>query len=154
MRDMRIKTHRGRTISIPALLALFIGLTSMTAVAQSAYTPAKGSAERKAITDALRVPIEKKLKQNVVFKIDHLKIQDDWAFMLGAPRKTNGGQLDYSQSEYAEARRQGMFDDNIMALLQKVKGQWRVVQYIIGATDVAYLDWDEKYRAPSGIFPQ
>jgi hypothetical protein len=149
-----MKTHWTKTISIPALLALFIGLTSLTAVAQSAYTPVKGSVERKAITDALRVPVEKKLKQSVVFKIDHLKVQGDWAFMLGAPRKADGGQIDYSQTPYAEAKRQGMFDDNIMALFHKVRGKWQVVQYVLGATDVAYIGWDEKYRAPSAIFPE
>ena len=144
-----------KTISIPALLALFIALTSLTAAAQSAaYTPEKGSAERKAITDALRVPVGKMVKQSVVFKIDHLKVQDDWAFMLGAPRKSDGGQIDYSKTKYAEAKRHGMFDDNIMALLQKVKGKWRVVHYTIGATDVAYIGWDAKYHAPAGIFPE
>lgn len=145
--------HWTKKISILAS-ALLMALTSLTAVAQSAaYTPGKASAERKAIANALRVPVEKKVKQSVVFKIDHLKVQDGWAFLLGAPRRTDGGQIDYSQTEYAEAKREGMFDDNIMALLHKVNGKWQVVEYIIGATDVAYIGWDEKYHAPSAIFP-
>jgi hypothetical protein len=149
-----MKKHATKTILILSLSVLFTALTSLTAVAQTAaYTPEKGSAERKAISDALRVPVEKKLKQSVVFKIDHLKVKDGWAFMLGTPRKTDGGQIDYSQTIYAEAKREGMFDDNIMALLHKVKGRWRVVQYVIGATDVAYIGWDKKYGAPSAIFP-
>src|SRR5687768_6947261 len=123
-----------------------------TSVAQ--YTPEKGSVERKAITDALRVPVEKKLKHRVVFNIDHLKVQDDWAFMLGAPRKPDGGELDYSKTSYAKAVALGMFDDGISALLHKVKGRWRVVKYVIGATDVVYVEWDKQYRAPSGIFQQ
>jgi hypothetical protein len=126
-------------------------LCASTGVAQ--YTPEKGSVERKAITDALRVPVEKKLKQSVVFNIDHLKVQDDWAFMLGAPRKPGGGRLDYRKTAYAEAEREGMFDDNISALLHKVRGRWTVVKYVLGATDVPYIGWDEQYRAPSGIFP-
>ena len=127
-------------------------LCASTTVAQ--YTPEKGSAERKAITDALRVPVEKKLKQSVVFNIDHLKVQEDWAFLYGAPRRPNGGKVDYSKTSYAEAQRLGMFDDNISALLHKVRGRWTVVKYVIGATDVPYIGWDEKYGAPSGIFPQ
>ena len=126
-------------------------LCASTAVAQ--YTPEKGSAERKAITDALRVPVEKKVKQSVVFNIDHLKVQNDWAFMLGAPRRPGGGRLNYSKTAYAEAERLGMFDDNICALLHKVRGRWTVVKYVLGATDVPYIGWDEQYRAPSGIFP-
>lgn len=126
-------------------------LCASTTVAQ--YTPEKGSVERKAITDTLRVPVEKKLKQRVVFNIDHLKVEDGWAFMFGAPRKPGGGRLDYSKTAYAEAEAAGMFDDNISALLHKVRGRWTVVKYVIGATDVVYLDWDKQYHAPSGIFP-
>ena len=134
------------------VLSLFSTLLcASTALAQ--YTPEKGSEERKAIADALRVPIEKKLKQSVVFNIDHLKVEDDWAFMLGAPRKPGGGRLDYSKTIYAEAQAAGMFDDNICALLHKVRGRWTVVKYVLGATDVPYIGWDEQYRAPSGIFP-
>lgn len=127
-------------------------LCASTALAQ--YTPEKGSVERKAITDALRVPVEKKLKQSVVFNIDHLKVQDDWAFLLGAPRRPNGAKPDYSKTSYAKAVSLGMFDDGISALLHKVKGRWRVVKYVIGATDVVYVEWDKQYRAPSGIFQQ
>jgi hypothetical protein len=148
-----------KTTNSISQFGLFLGLSffatllcTSTAVAQ--YTPEKGSVERKAITDALRVPVEKKLKQSVVFNIDHLKVQDDWAFMLGAPRKPGGGRLDYSKTSYAEAERLGMFDDNICALLHKVRGRWRVVRYVIGATDVPYIEWDKQFHAPSGIFPQ
>jgi len=37
--------------------------------------------------------------------------------------------------------------------LHKAGGQWRVVQYVIGATDVAYLGWDRRFHAPAAIFP-
>ena len=135
------------------VLSLFSTLIcASTTVAQ--HTPEKGSVERKAITDALRVPVEKKLKQSVVFNIDHLKVQDDWALLLGAPRKPNGDTIDYSKTSYAEQHRLGMFDDNISALMHKVRGRWTVVKYVIGATDVSYIGWDEKYGAPSGIFPR
>ena len=136
------------------LVLSFFSTLLCASITVAQHTPEKGSAERKAITDALRVPVEKKLKQSVVFNIDHLMVQDDWALLLGAPRKPNGDMIDYSRTVYAEAKRQGMFDDNISALLRKVRGRWTVVKYVIGATDVVYLDWDKRYRAPSGIFPQ
>jgi hypothetical protein len=140
-----------------AVASLFVLITLLVAPASSAqsraYTPDKGSAERKAITDALRVPVEKKLKQEVIFKIDHLKVQNGWAFLMGTPRRPDGGQIDYRYTPYAEAQKAGAFDDGVMALLHKVGGQWRVVQYVIGATDVAYLGWDRKFRAPLAIFP-
>jgi len=130
------------------------GLTRESSAARSApYTPAKGSAERKAILDALRVPVEKQLKQPVIFNVDHFQVMNGWAFLLGAPRRPDGGKVDYSGTVYERAVEGGAFDDGIVALLHLTGGKWRVVNQIIGATDVPYLDWDRKYRAPRAIFP-
>jgi hypothetical protein len=120
---------------------------------QTSYTPEKGSAERKAIVDALRVPIEKRLKQPVIFKIDHLKVQNGWAFMLGSPQKSDGSAIDYHGTVYQEAIDAGAFDDGVVALLHNVNGKWKVIQYVIGATDVPYVDWDKTFKAPRAIFP-
>ena len=146
-----------RNLEPVVVASLCILITLLVAPALSAqskpYTPDKGSAERKAITDALRVPVERKLKQEVIFKIDHLKAQNNWAFLMGTPRRPDGGPIDYRNTAYAEAQKAGAFDDGVMALLHKVGGQWRVVQYVVGATDVAYLGWDRKFHAPAAIFP-
>ncbi len=119
---------------------------------QGPYTPERGSQERKAILDALRIPVEKELKASVIFKIDHFKVQGNWAFLTGAPQRPNGSALNYRGTIYQEAVDAGAFDDGIVALLRKVNGKWRVVQYVIGATDVTYVDWDKEYKAPKGIF--
>jgi hypothetical protein len=115
-------------------------------------TPAPGTAERKAIADALRVPVEKKLKKSVVFKIDHLKVQDGWAFLRGVPQRPDGKPMDYSDTSYRRPKELGMFDDQISALLRKQGAAWVVITYNIGATDVVYLDWAEKHKAPPSIF--
>jgi len=116
------------------------------------YTPERGSPERKAIVDALRIPVKRQLKQDLIFKIDHLKVERGWAFLLGVPQRPDGSTIDYTGTVYHEAVDAGAFDDGIVALLRNVSGKWRVVQYVIGATDVPYVDWDTKYRAPRGIF--
>ena len=124
------------------------------ALAQSRpYTPDKGSPERKAITDALRLPVQKKLKQDVIFKIDHLMVQNGWAFLVATPQRADGGAIDYRDTPYADAYNAGAFDNGVVALLHKVGGQWRVTQYVIGATDVPYVDWDKRFHAPKAIFP-
>ena len=125
-----------------------------TGTAAVPHVPEKGSVERKAIVDALRAPIEKTLKQPVIFKIDHLKAQNGWAFLTGRPQSPDGSAIDYTGTVYQDAVDSGAFDDGIVALLRKVKGKWTVVQYVIGATDVPYVDWDKKYRAPKGVFIQ
>ncbi|MBA3514025.1 MAG: hypothetical protein H0T77_06600 [Pyrinomonadaceae bacterium] len=116
------------------------------------HVPEKGSMERKAIADALRAPVEKQLKQPVIFKIDNLKVQNNWAFLSGRPQNPEGSAIDYTNTVYQDAVDAGAFDDGIVALLRKVNGKWTVIQYVIGATDVPYVDWVKKYRAPKGIF--
>ena len=143
-----------KPVAVASLVVLMTLLVAPAISAQSRpYTPDKGSAERKAISDAVRVPVGKKLKQEVIFKIDHLKAQSGWAFLMGTPRRPDGGPIDYRNTAFAEAQKAGAFDDGVMALLHKVGGQWRVVQYVIGATDVAYLGWDRRFHAPAAIFP-
>ena len=144
-----IKTQRF-TVQTFCCLFSIIALCSFT-FAQT-YTPKSGSVERKALMDALRVPVEKELGKKVAFKIDHLKVQGDWAFMRGIPQQVNGKAMDYRDSPYQEAIKEGMFDDGICALLKKQDGEWTVVIYQIGATDVPWVGWDEEYKAPAAIF--
>ena len=134
-----------------SVLALVI-VAAAGAAAQEAHTPAPGSAERRGIADALRAPVEKELRQKVVFKIDHLKAGGDWAFLRGVPQRAGGGKVDYSATPYRQRIEDGVFDDWICALLRKRAGKWQVVKYVIGATDVVYEGWDEEYGAPSSIF--
>lgn len=134
-------------------LLFAILLLSATVMAQSGpYTPKAGSAERKAIMDALRVPVVKRLLKPVVFKVDHLKVQGGWAFMKGVPQQPNGKPMDYRGTGYERAQKDGIFDDWICALLRKQGTKWQVVEFVIGATDVVYIGWDEKHKAPPAIF--
>ena len=138
-----------RVLSILIMLSAAINAAS----AQSAHTPEKGSPERKAILDALRVPVERELKQKVVFVADHFSVQGTWAFVSGTPQNSNGGEPDYSKTKYADQYDTGAFDNNFFALLRKTGGKWKVTHYLIGCTDVCYLDWWRRYKAPKAIFP-
>ena len=126
---------------------------SSVAAAQSAYTPEKGSPERKAILDALRVPVERDLKQKIVFVMDSFKVQGNFAFVGGTPQNASGGDPDYARTKYADQFDTGAFDNNFFALLKKTAGKWRVTNYAIGCTDVCYADWWRRFRAPKAVFP-
>ena len=135
-------------------LGAFILLAAATAAsAQSAYTPEKGSPERKVILDAFRVPVERDLKQKVIFVIDNFKVQGSWAFVSGTPQNANGGDPDYSRTQYADQLDSGAFDNNFFAILKKTAGKWKVINYAIGCTDVCYADWWRRFKAPKAIFP-
>ncbi len=116
------------------------------------YTPERGSPERKAILDVLRVPVAKQLKQPIIFRIDHLKVQKGFAFVRAYPQKPDGSAIDYTGTVYQEAIDAGAFDEGVIALLKNANGKWRVMQYVLGATDVPWVDWDKKYKAPKAIF--
>src|SRR5215213_5297693 len=79
-----------------SLLGLFCTLTIASAASgQIAYTPEKGSPERKAIMDALRIPVERELKQKIVFVADDFRVQGTWAFVGGRPQNPAGGEPNY-----------------------------------------------------------
>jgi hypothetical protein len=116
------------------------------------FTPAKDSAERTAIMDALRVPIGKELKQEVIFTVDKLKVQGDWAFFSGQPKSKNGGEPDWKITKYQEFKNSGDFEEGLYALLKNTGGKWEVVKYMMNCHDVCYLGWDKEYKAPKAIF--
>ncbi len=131
------------------LLAALAAIAS----AQAVHTPERGSAERTAILNTLRVPVERELKQKIAFNLDHFRVAGTWAFLGGEPQTPTGRQPNYRGTPYQEAKDADMFDNNIFALLRKTGGKWRVVAYAIGCTDVCYADWWRRYKAPKAVFP-
>jgi len=103
--------------------------------------------------DALRVPVERELKQKIIFAADDFRVSGNWAFLGGTPQTPTGDRPDYSRTIHVGAQQAGAFDNNIFALLRKTGSQWKVVKYMIGCTDVCYLDWAKRYKAPKAIFP-
>jgi hypothetical protein len=138
------------TISSPPSVA-----TTASALAPDTqfHAPKKGSPEYKAILDALRVPVEQELQQEVLFVVEGIKVQDGYAFMQGRPVQPDGAPIDYSRTVYQEAVQAGAFDDAIFALLRWTDGSWKVLAYDIGATDVSWAPWASDYGAPETIFP-
>jgi hypothetical protein len=127
-------------------------IVAATAIsAQAVYTPESGSAERKAILAALRVPIERDFKQKIVFVVDTFNSNGSWAYIGGYPQKPGGGNPDLAGTKFAE--HEGAYDNNFFGLLRKTGGKWRVVKYAVGCTDVCWLDWVGRHRAPRSIFP-
>lgn len=130
------------------LLALALLIASPT---PAAVRPRRS--ELRKILNALRAPVEKELKPPVLFKVDHIRTHDGWAFMTGVPQRPGGKAVDYRRTRYAQQVKDGAFDDWICALLRKRNGRWAVVRYAIGATDVVWDGWDREHKAPRAIFP-
>lgn len=136
------------------LAVLTVLLAAAPAAGQSrTVTPERGSALRRDLMDALRVPVQRELGKPVIFEVTVLRVRDGWAFMQGMPRAPGGGELDYRGTPYQEDIEAGVFDDGICALLRLRNGRWTVVTHSIGATDVPWVEWAEHYGAPASIFP-
>ena len=135
----------------PLLLLALCLLTS--ALGQEVHTPSKDSAERKAVLNALRVPVERELKKKTIFEIQTLNVEGNWAFLDGIPKKGDGSAMDYRNTIYQQAIKEGIFGNGVVALLKKSGASWRVVKYVIGPTDVPYVTWWKDYKAPKTIFP-
>ena len=111
------------TILPIALLPLAILLSSPTgggahserpraAQADSAYTPARGGAERKAIMDAMRAHRRRFDSRPVTFVVSHLRVQRGWAWLAVQPQSPDG------RSRY----------EGEEALLRRRNGRWAVAE--------------------------
>lgn len=135
---------------LPVMILLITAFVAVVS-AQAVYTPKADSAERKAILAALRVPVEKDFKQKIVFVVDTLNSNGNWAYIGGTPQKPGGGNPDLAGTKFAEY--EDAYDHNFFGLLRKTSGKWRVVTYAIGCTDVCFADWATTHKAPKAIFP-
>ena len=133
------------------LVTGFLMLVAFPAHSQRVYTPPTGSAERKAILDLLRVPCEQDLKQKVIFKVDLLKVADNFAAARVTPLQPNGSPINYRKTKYREAVEQDVFDSGGEALLQRKNGTWRLLKWRFGGTDTELIDWIKNYGAPAAI---
>jgi hypothetical protein len=45
-----------------------------------------------------------------------------------------------------------MFSGLVLALLRRQGGSWTVAEYVVGPTDVAWIEWAKKYKLPNDLF--
>src|SRR5688500_18863587 len=82
-------------VSFVTICVTLLVLSPVRSDAQEAYTPATGSDQRKELLDLIRGPIERDLKQKVIFKVERLKVIGDWAAARFVPLEPGGGAIDY-----------------------------------------------------------
>jgi hypothetical protein len=139
-------------ISLVMAVLLVLWVCGSGLAAEGGYTPKPGSPERKQISGELRKVVESELKKPVRIRIDALKVRNGWAFLRGVLLDKSGKPMDYRGTPYQESIEAGTFDDWLCALLHNEGNRWQVVAHAIGATDVPFADWAERYHAPPGIF--
>jgi len=113
-----------------------------------------GDPQRRLLLDTLRETIADDLGQPVQFMVDTLRAEPrNWAFFAGSIQQPDGRPIDFRRTPYREAIEEGMFDGpTVYALLSYNHGQWRVVTFVVGPTDVPYVGWHEEFNAPAALF--
>lgn len=137
---------------IPLFIALFlaacaigpVGATQQSVISDLDVGP--GSPHRRAVLDALRPAVERRVGPNVEFVVREIRVIDGWAFVAATPQRRGGQPID-GRRYFPQFDAMGGID--VTALLRLRGGRWRLVEHAIGATDVWYCD-----RGPVGLTPR
>lgn len=136
----------------PVSCALFPGMSCT-----SVTSPTPGTTARRALVNAIHAQgLDAAVHgqpNELVFSL--IRAGGDYAFAMATVRKPGGGELDWTDSEYADEVRDGLFDGPMLtAILQKTATGWQVHELDIGATDVSWDGaWTRYESVPCALFP-
>jgi hypothetical protein len=132
------------TVSKDCIMKMIFPLLLLCATSALAWeTPARGSADRKGLMDALRPQAEKALGAPVEFVIEQARVAGNVAFVMASPQRPGGKEINLDATPMAQRGEYypDMMDGgNIDALLQKSGKTWVAMQFTIGATDAWWSD--------------
>lgn len=140
--------------SLPALaLALGSGLLLLPPVLSAEpLTPKPDSKERADILAAVEDPIEDALHKDVTFKVNHLVIDGDWAFLDALPLTKDGKPMTYAGTMFEDWVEEA--DEVLWVLLRNKRGRWYIVEKVFFTTEATWAEWPKYFRAPPTIFPK
>lgn len=125
------------------IAALALLLAALPAAAQSFHTPPPGSAERRALLDAVRPLVHAELGAPVEFVVRTLRVGQGWAFAVLEPQRPGGHRI---------LAPDPAFNDGVTtyAVLRNTGQGWRPLMVAVGPTDVPYVVYCD--AAPRGLF--
>lgn len=104
--------------------------------------------------DTWRAALKKDLKgKSILFKVSWMRTDGTWIFVNAEAVDANLKPMNWMGTAFEEQAKMGLMDQMSQCLLQNVKGKWTVRAMVMGATDVAWLDWPTIHKAPKAIFP-
>jgi len=136
-----------------AWLCLFLGLLAPALAAQEIERVEKASPLRRVLLDAARPIFETETGGPIEFVVTVLTVAGDWAYGDVKLQRPGGSPLDWSMTKFAEDLRLGMFEPEHNLFLLKNGGTgWRVIEYAVGPTDIAWDGWRQQYNLPAALF--
>ena len=131
-------------------LLLFLVLAFQAGAAP--VVPEKGSREFREIMAAVTDPVEDAVHQAVTFRIKHIMMEKDWAFVDALPLTKAGKRINYAGTMFEEWIEEA--DEVLWVLLRYKRGRWYIVEREFFTTEATWIDWPHYFRAPKGIFPK
>ncbi len=125
-------------------LIVFLAICSAARAFAAPEEIPKGSDLRAALFDLARPAVVEEVGKPVKF-LGSLKQMDGWAFFFGGLVDANGKKILLGGTESSDS----------VILWKRTGGKWRVVQCVVGITDVCYEAWPQKYGVPRELlFPE
>lgn len=123
-------------------LAIVLALWTVAAWGQNWSEPPRGSAERRALMDAIRPEAERIFGSPVEFVVLSLRTSGEVAFAMVVAQRPGGGAIDIAATP---GWRSGYFMPDAdwtggQALLTRTASGWVPYQIVFGATDVWWSD--------------
>jgi|GEM_PF-481795 len=145
-------SKRLQTLARIFLCLTCFALPPVVAQAQALHEPARGTAERSQILDAVRPLMEARLGAPVEFVVSWLRSGSGWAFAGLAPQRPGGEPINLRDTVFAG---QAEYMDGLQtyALLRFQNSRWNIIDFAIGPTDV-FWQGDPLYgQLPLGLTP-
>ena len=142
-----------RRQAIAVLIASLAGAALPVRARAQVLAPSPGSQLRIEILNALRPTVAGEIGGAIEFAVGSLRVVGDWAYASVRPQRPGGRPIDWSVTKFRDAREQGVIGDDVLALLRRrPSGGWRVVEHVIGPTNVFWENWIEPYDVPRNLF--
>ncbi|WP_299474560.1 hypothetical protein [uncultured Roseibium sp.] len=130
--------------------AFLMSVLTVTASAQAVHEPARGTAERSEILNAVRPMLEARVGPPVEFVVNWMRSGSGWAFVVLSPQRPGGAPIDLFQTTYSE-QAEYMDGATTFALLRFQYDRWNLIDFAVGPTD-AFWHGDPLYaRLPPGL---
>lgn len=130
------------------IAAMALVMSAGIAVAQGWHEPARGTAERAALMDAVRPAAEVSLGAPVEFVVRELRVSGDLAFAMLHAQRPGGQPIDLERTPgYLRGEFSLEFEvpTEVQALLFRRNGVWVADQVVLGATDVWWIEFCPQY---------
>jgi hypothetical protein len=127
--------------------------TTETPEPPAAALPGVDDESTQVLLNVLDPVLSTNIGQPVSLQPTTVSMRDEWAFIIGQPRKPDGTAIDWATTSYAQRAADGVLDGDgqTFALLKNVNGAWEVLEYVVGPTDVAHIEWAGKHGVPPDI---